>query len=88
MSAPLTLARGVEGRAHSIDGEVLSCVVSRAYAPGAPVDLGVRLEAGELALRGKSLGSKRRDDGRFDVRLRLLSLRREEREALAAALPG
>ncbi len=85
---PITLARGGDGSAESVDGEVLTCVVSRAFAPGAPVDFTVRIGAGELTLGGKSLGSRRRDDGRFDVRFRLVNLRREDREALAATLPG
>ena len=42
---------------------------------------------GESALRleGKAQGSKRLDDGRFDVRLKLTSLRRDDRSALERA---
>ena len=35
-----------------------------------------------LDLQGKSAGSKLRSDGRYDVTLRLVSLRREQRIAL------
>jgi len=90
VSVPVTLEGGEGGRGEAFDGEVLACVFERALPPGAPV--GIRLDLGErereLSLRGKSLGSRRRPDGTFGVRLRLLSLRRAEREALRSALPG
>lgn len=84
----VTLAAGGEGRADAIEGELLACVFSRAFAPGAPVDLEVRLPERVVPLRGKSLGSKKRADGSFEVRLRLISLRREDREALRSGLQG
>ncbi|MCB9592167.1 MAG: hypothetical protein H6719_05490 [Sandaracinaceae bacterium] len=88
MTLPVTFPDG-RGEALSFTGENLACALSRAFAPGAPLELSVALEGDEaLSLRGKTIGSKRRADGRFDVRLRLLSLRREEREALRRALPG
>jgi hypothetical protein len=65
---------------------VLALVCDRAHPPGRPLEL--VLHAGEtaLTLRGKSAGSKRRDgDGLFDVRLRLHSLRRQEKETLTRA---
>lgn len=80
------LETGEEAELVAMRGETLSLVSPRAFAPGAPVRLTALLEEGELSLSGKSLGSKRRDDARFDVRARLISLRREERERLAAAL--
>ena len=88
MSVEVTLAAGGEGLAAAIDGEQLRCVFARAFAPGAPVDIEARLGHRTVPLRGKSLGSKKRADGRFDVSLRLISLRREDREALRAALQG
>jgi len=50
------------------------------------MELTVELESGPLPISAKSLGSKRRDDGRFDVRARLISLRRPDRELLRAAM--
>ena len=88
MSVRLVLERGGEARAESFDGKVLSCVSPRAFAPGAPIRFRAELPSGERALDGKSLGSKRREDGAFTVRMRLVSLRREAREALVEALPG
>lgn len=82
MSAPLTLSSGGEGEAVDLAGEVLRVVLPRAFAPGAPVTLTVDLDA-PVTITGKTIGSKLRDDGRFDVRLRLVNLRRSDREALA-----
>ena len=87
MSLPVTLADG-EGEANAFDGERLSCVLSRAFAPGAPVELAVVLQGTSLALRAKAVGSKRTPDDRFAVTLRLVNLRRVHREALRSALPG
>lgn len=78
-------ATGEEGEAVGFDGSVVELVCVGAYAPGQPVELVVLLPDGPLALRGKSRGSRRREDGRFDVRLRPGALRREERERLETA---
>jgi hypothetical protein len=84
VSARLRVREGGEGEALRLEGEVLHTVIDRAFAPGAP--LGITLAVGDasLALAVKTIGSKRRDDGRFDVRLRLTNVRREEREILKA----
>ena len=87
MTIPAT-APGGEGEALAFAGEVLTCALPRAFAPGAPIELSVVAEGEAVALRAKSIGSKRRDDGRFEVRMRLVNLRREHREALSRALPG
>ncbi|MBX3274149.1 MAG: hypothetical protein KF729_28035 [Sandaracinaceae bacterium] len=80
---------GGGGEALAFDGEeVLACALDRAFAPGAPIELALSAGEAALALRGKAIGSKRRLDGRFDVRVRLVSLRREDREALSRALRG
>lgn len=86
MSAPARLAGGELAEAVGFDGSVVAIVSPRAFAPGAPVTLSVTLEGGDVPVEGRSLGSKRRDDGRFDVRLRTVSLRRELRERLVVAL--
>ncbi|MBZ0117893.1 MAG: hypothetical protein K8H88_12900 [Sandaracinaceae bacterium] len=78
----LVLAKGGEGEATSFDGDVLVTILPRAYAPGSPCELRVE----DLTLTGKTLGAKRRADGRFDVRVRLISVRREARERLLSAL--
>jgi len=77
---------GEEGRAERLDGERLHVVSPRAFAPGSPVSLVVVLGGGEVPLEGRSQGAKRREDGSFDVHVRLINLRRTDRERLAAAL--
>ena len=74
------LARGV-GYA---DG-VLLLICEVAHPPGRPLELTLQLSDAMLTLSGKTIASKRRDDGRYDVRLRLSSVRREQRAALEAA---
>ncbi len=76
----------LSGEALRLEGEVLSLVLPRAFAPGAPLSFTAELEGEEVALSGKTFGSKKREDGRFDVRVRMTNLRRVDRERLAAAL--
>jgi hypothetical protein len=78
----LTFSHGERGRALGYTDGVLKIVCERAHPPGQPLSLALQLPEGELALQGKSAGSKRRDDGGFDLRLKLNSLRREHRAAL------
>ncbi|UJR80722.1 hypothetical protein [Sandaracinus amylolyticus] len=83
----VTITQGGQGDALAFAGEVLHVAIDRAYAPGAPVSITLARDEGTLSLSGKTIGSKRREDGRFDVRVRLVSLRRDDRatlEALAA----
>jgi hypothetical protein len=100
MSVRVALPDGALGEAVRFEAEVLHLILPRAFAPGAPLPLRAVLGdrgagdpgAGDsgvgepLELAGKTLGSKRREDGRFDVRARLVSLRRTDRERLASAL--
>jgi len=81
----VVFADGSTGRAVGCEGEVIAMICDRAHPPGRPLELSLRAGETTLALRGKSAGSKRRDDGHFDVRLRLHSLKREDRDALACA---
>lgn len=77
---------GGEGELVALEGEVITAVFARAFAPGAPVKMEASLGEAAHAVEGKTIGSRRREDGRFDVRLRAINLRRETREALAQAL--
>jgi hypothetical protein len=76
------------GEAHAVAfaGEVLELICDRAHPPGRPLALTIALPDAALALNGKTIGSKRRPDGAFDVRLRMSSVRREQRSALERAL--
>jgi hypothetical protein len=84
MSGAITLDGGGTGALVRVDGEVLHAVLDRPFAPGSPVRMQVDAEGEALPVQGKTIGSKKRDDGRFDVRLRLINLRREHRDKLRA----
>ena len=72
---------------HSFDGKQFALVSTRAYAPGQPLNLTVELTP-PCTLELKSLGSKKRDDERFDVRARAMTLAKGTRERILAALSG
>lgn len=76
--------QGGEGEAISLAGEVLHVVIDRPYAPGAPIAMRLARADGEMKIEGRTIGSKRRDDARFDVRVRLVSFTREQRARLGA----
>lgn len=83
----VVLPSGEKARAIEWKPDLLSLICPSAFAPGQPVELKVQTSAGEtLSLIGKSGGSKKRPDGAFDVKLRLHSLRREQRAWLDATL--
>ena len=71
----------------AFDGKFLSLRCDRAFAPGQPIALLVELAGAPHRIDARSLGSKKNDDGAFDVRVRPVNLRRETREALSEALP-
>ncbi len=75
---------GGEGELVGYAKNVVELVSPISFAPGQPA----RFEVAELSLEGRSLGSRKRDDGRFTVRFRLISLRREERERLESMASG
>lgn len=72
------------GLALGFDGIVLELEAPQPFPAGQPMPLALIAESGSVDLQGKSLGSKRRSDGRFVVRVRLINLRRSERELLQA----
>ena len=79
----IRLDGGEEGRATSFDGSTLTLRSPRAFAPGAPIHF-CTVDLGEKrSFEGRTLGSKRVDDGRFEVRLRFVNLRRDDRELLS-----
>jgi hypothetical protein len=69
------------------DGRHFTLVSGRAYAPGQPMPVTVELTP-TLTLDLKSLGSRVRDDQRFDVRARAMTLPKGTRDRLVAALEG
>lgn len=88
MSVAIRVGDDAQGETVGFDGENLAILSTRAFAPGAPLVIEVLAPAGTLVVEGKSRGSKRQADGRFAVRVRTTSLRRETREALAALHPA
>ena len=80
----MTLAKGGDGDVLSVkdDAVVLSCSIS--YPPGARFD--ATLASGE-AVRFKSHGSHKEEDGRFTVKGRLIDANRAIRETLATLAP-
>ena len=82
----LLLDSGEEGQATSFDGRVLTLLSPRAFAPGSPIRFSLSVGNGCPALDGRTLGSKRVDPECFEVRLRLVSLRRADRELLLREL--
>ncbi|MEM1418190.1 MAG: hypothetical protein AAGH15_25060 [Myxococcota bacterium] len=80
---PMTIAVRItdaDGAFLAYAGGILELVSPAPFAPGAPT----RFEVDGIPLEGKSLGSKRRPDGDFHVRFRLINLRREHRLRLEA----
>jgi hypothetical protein len=73
------------GSATACDTEVLVAISPKAFPPGKPLELVMILETEDLALSGRCIGSKKRDDAQFDLRVRLTNLRREAREKLVQA---
>jgi hypothetical protein len=61
---------------------VLTLTSEVAHPPGRPLKITARHGGDNLALEGRAIGSKRSEDGRYTVTLRLTSLRREARVLL------
>lgn len=83
----LRLETGEEGDATAIDGDVLTLSSPRAFAPGAPIRFSASSGETVRSFEGRTIGSKRIDDGHFEVRMRFVNLRRVDREWLLQELP-
>lgn len=68
----------------AFDGKAFELVGPRAFAPGQPLVLEMSLGVG-YRLELKSTGSKKRSDGRFDIRARATTLAKGARDALDQA---
>jgi hypothetical protein len=78
----LRFDNGEEAEARAFDGNQFTLWSPRAFAPGSPVRFVARFEEGERPLEGRAIGSKRLDEHRFQVRLRFVNLRRDDRQRL------
>jgi hypothetical protein len=83
MPVPLDFVGEGRGEAVNFDGKILNARSPRAFAPGMPLQMIASPGDSPLRLQGKSIGSRRSGDGAFEVRIRLVNLRREQRERLA-----
>lgn len=82
MTVTFKLSTGEQGQVNGFDGTVLSLVSSRPFAPGQPVTLQLCAGKQVLEIQGKSIGSKRQSDGAFKARIKLINLRRNQRDWL------
>ncbi|MBT8467224.1 MAG: hypothetical protein HKN10_17920 [Myxococcales bacterium] len=82
----LRLESGHDAVGLAFDGNLLKLTSPVAFAPGSPIRFNAIVEAKERSFEGRVLGSKRVDDQAFEVRLRLVNLRREDRELLLTNL--
>jgi hypothetical protein len=83
VSVKIRLDSGEEAEARAFDGALLTLWSPRAFAPGAPILFTATTEGDARPFEGRAIGSKRVDDAGFEVRLRFVNLRREDRELLA-----
>jgi len=86
MSVKIRLDSGEEAEARAFDRALLTLWSPRAFAPGAPIRFTATTEGEARNFEGRTIGSKRVDDGRFEVRMRFVNLRREDRELLVHQL--
>lgn len=82
----LWLESGEEGEAKAIEGNTLTLLSPRAFAPGSPIRFSVVLDDRKRSFEGRTIGSMRVAEGSFEVRLRFVNLRRSDRELLVSRL--
>lgn len=80
---PVRIADAYDGELLRFEGQQLCLCSPKAFPPGQP--LALRLEP-ELRLEARAIGSRRLPDGRFELRVRLINLTKDAREALNRAL--
>ena len=72
----------MRGEALSFDGQFLTIRLPGAFAPGQPLVVKFPDSGSPIRLEGRSVGSKRVDEENFEIRLRLISPRREHQPIL------
>ncbi len=82
----IRLESGEDAEARAFDGTILTLLSPRAFAPGSPIRFGVVVDDGERSYEGRAIGSKRVDDNHFEVRMRFVNLRRDDRELMLRRL--
>jgi hypothetical protein len=82
------LHTGEVAEACAIDGNLLTLSSPRAFPPGSPICFAAFFAGSERGFEGRTIASKRLDDRRFEVRMRLVNLRRHDRELLLREMEG
>ena len=82
----LRLENGRDAVGLAFDGNLLRLTSPVAFAPGSPIRFKAIGEDGDRNFEGRVLRSKRVGEQGFEVRLRLVNLRREDRELLLRTL--
>lgn len=83
----IRLEGGEGAKAQTFDGSLLIFRSPRAFAPGAPIRFTVTTGGGARDFEGRAIGSRRIDGAHFEVRMRFVNLRREDR-SIWSALPA
>ena len=86
MSVKVRLDTGEDAEARAFDGAVLTVLSPRAFAPGAPIRFTAATDRDARNFEGRAIGSKRLENAHFEVRMRFVNLRRDDRELLAERL--
>jgi hypothetical protein len=77
------LESGEDAEAQAFEGNLLTFLSPRAFAPGSPVSFAATTDSGARSFEGRAISSKRVDDAHFEVRMRFVNLRRGDRDFLA-----
>jgi hypothetical protein len=79
---PVQIAGALPGTIIDIAGLIVTLRSPNAFPPGQPLEF--TLAESSLHLQARSIGSKRSASGDFELRVRLINLRKAAREALEA----
>jgi hypothetical protein len=82
-SAAVRIAGAHDGELLELAGLQLRLRSPKAFPPGQPLTLQL---APDVTLEARTIGSKRLDEVSFELRVRLINMRKETREALERAL--
>jgi hypothetical protein len=80
------LESGEDAEAVAYDGNLLTLRSPRAFAPGSPIRFAAAADGEVRNFEGRAIGSRRIDDAHFEVRMRFVNLRRDDRDFLAERL--
>jgi hypothetical protein len=80
---PVQISGELPGAITDIAGLLVTLSSPKAFPPGQPLEF--TLSEPSLRLQARSIGSKRSASGEFELRVRLINLRKDAREALEAA---